>query len=162
MLVQLAGATGSGSGTPVFAHAQGMHAQLGACTASTCPPAHTYHTHHTACVLSRVWLSVTPCMNCVAHQAPLSMGFSKQEYWSRLPFPPPEDPLNPGIKPVSCVSWISRQILYKYVTWVYIFSMLRIKRKKISILLGFLKIPVRNLQTNILSKRHDNMQSFIP
>ena len=37
----------------------------------------------------------------VAHQAPLSMGFSKQEYWSRLPFPPPGDLPHPGIKPVS-------------------------------------------------------------
>ena len=37
----------------------------------------------------------------VAHQAPLSMGFSKKEYWSGLPFPPPEDLPNPGIKPMS-------------------------------------------------------------
>ena len=35
----------------------------------------------------------------VAHQAPLSMEFSRQEYWSGLPFPPPGDLLNPGIKP---------------------------------------------------------------
>ena len=40
----------------------------------------------------------------VAHQAPLSMGFSRQEYWSGLPFPPPGDLLNPGIKLVSCAS----------------------------------------------------------
>ena len=33
----------------------------------------------------------------VARQAPLSMGFSKKEYWSGLPFPPPEDLPNPGI-----------------------------------------------------------------
>ena len=33
-----------------------------------------------------------------AHQAPLSMGFSRQEYWSRLPFPSPGDLPNPGIK----------------------------------------------------------------
>ena len=33
--------------------------------------------------------------------APLSMEFFRQEYWSRLPFPTPEDPLNPGIDPVS-------------------------------------------------------------
>ena len=32
----------------------------------------------------------------VAHQAPLSMGFCRQEYWSGLPFPSPEDLLNPG------------------------------------------------------------------
>ena len=35
----------------------------------------------------------------VACQAPLSMGFPRQEYWSWLPFPSPGDLLNPGIKP---------------------------------------------------------------
>ena len=39
----------------------------------------------------------------VAHQAPLSMGFSRQEYWSGLPFPSPGDLPNPGIKPGSPV-----------------------------------------------------------
>ena len=37
----------------------------------------------------------------IAHQAPLSMGFPRQEYWSELPCPPPEDLPNPGIKPRS-------------------------------------------------------------
>ena len=37
-------------------------------------------------------------------QAPLSMGFSRQEYWSGLPVPPPGDLPNPGIKPrISCL-----------------------------------------------------------
>ena len=36
-----------------------------------------------------------------AHQAPPSMGFSRQEYWSGLPFPSPGDLPNPGIKPRS-------------------------------------------------------------
>ena len=36
-----------------------------------------------------------------ARQAPLSMGFSRQEYWSRLPCPPPGDLPDPGIEPVS-------------------------------------------------------------
>ena len=40
----------------------------------------------------------------VAHQAPLSLGFSRQEYWSRLPFPSPRDLPDPWIKPVSLVS----------------------------------------------------------
>ena len=35
----------------------------------------------------------------VAHQAPLSMGFSRQEYWSGLPFPTPGDLPDPGIEP---------------------------------------------------------------
>ena len=37
----------------------------------------------------------------IACQAPLSMGFSRQEYWSGLPCPPPEDLPNLGIEPVS-------------------------------------------------------------
>ena len=43
-------------------------------------------------------------MNCTAHQAPLFMGFSRQEYWSGLPFPSPWDLADPGIKPESLVS----------------------------------------------------------
>ena len=49
--------------------------------------------------LSRVQLFVTPWT--VAHQAPPSMGFSRQEYWSGLPFPSPGDLPNPGIEPRS-------------------------------------------------------------
>ena len=41
--------------------------------------------------------SVTP--GTVAHQVPLSMGSSRQEYWSGLPFPSPGDLPNPGIEP---------------------------------------------------------------
>ena len=56
-----------------------------------------------ACVcaesLSHVQLFLTPWT--VAHQAPLSMGFSRQEYWSGLSFPSPGDLLDPGIKPTS-------------------------------------------------------------
>ena len=40
----------------------------------------------------------------VAHQAPLSMGFSRQEYWNGLPCPPPGDLPNPVIKPTSLMS----------------------------------------------------------
>ena len=40
----------------------------------------------------------------VPHQAPLSMGFSRQEYWSGLPFPPPGDLPDPGIEPRSLMS----------------------------------------------------------
>ena len=47
-------------------------------------------------LLSRVWLFVTPWT--VAYNAPSSMGFSRQEYWSWLPFPSPGDLPNPGIE----------------------------------------------------------------
>ena len=50
-------------------------------------------------MLSRVWLFVTPWT--VACQAPLSMEFSRQEYWSALWFHSPGDLPNPGIKPMS-------------------------------------------------------------
>ena len=43
--------------------------------------------------------SLQPYGLYVAHQAPLFMEFSRQEYWRRLPFPPPGDLPNPGIKP---------------------------------------------------------------
>ena len=54
------------------------------------------------CTLSRVLLFITPW--AVAHQAPRSMGFCRQEYWSGLPFPTPGDLLNPGVKPESLSS----------------------------------------------------------
>ena len=58
------------------------------------------------------------CNVCVcvysAHQAPLSLKFSRQAYWSGLPFPPPGESSCSRIKPinVSCVSCIGQRILY--------------------------------------------------
>ena len=70
-----------------------------------------------ACVInhsSPVQLCVT--LSTVACQAPMSMGFSRQEYWSGLPCPPPGDLPNPGIKPVSLqfssVQWLSHVQLF--------------------------------------------------
>ena len=51
------------------------------------------------CVLQLCVTFVTPWT--VDHQAPLSMEFSRQEYWSELPVPSPGDLPNPGIKPMS-------------------------------------------------------------
>ena len=51
------------------------------------------------CVLSRVRLFATPWT--VARQASLSMGFSRQKYWTGLPCPPPGDLLTPWIEPMS-------------------------------------------------------------
>ena len=63
-----------------------------------CTCAHTF-----TFVLCCVQLFATP--RTVAFQGPLSMGFSRQEKWSGLLFPPPPgDPLNPGIKPASLES----------------------------------------------------------
>ena len=77
-----------------------------------------------------------------AHQAPLSMWFSRQEYWSRVSCPPPGDLSNPGIEPMSlmspalaggfcitsttwealivdCWTQISLQVVFLYVSVVY-------------------------------------------
>ena len=54
-------------------------------------------------LLSHVQLFATPWT--VAHQTPPSMGFSRQEYWSGLPFPSPGDLPNPGIEPRSPSLW---------------------------------------------------------
>ena len=57
--------------------------------------------HSRSCCL----VTKSPLTSCdpwtIAHHAPLSMGFPRQEYWSGLPFPSPEDLPNPGIKPPS-------------------------------------------------------------
>ena len=64
------------------------------------------------CMVSHNQLFVTPWT--VAHQAPLSMGFSRQEYWTGLPFPPPGNLPDPGIEPTALVSpTLSRRILYQ-------------------------------------------------
>ena len=58
-------------------------------------------------VLSPSWASVLSCVRLfvtswtLAHQALLSMEFSRQKYWSGLPFPSPGDLPNPGIEPMS-------------------------------------------------------------
>ena len=54
------------------------------------------------CTLSHVQLFAT--LQTLAHQAPLSREFPRQEYWSGLPFPSPGDLPDPGIEPVSLMS----------------------------------------------------------
>ena len=61
--------------------------------------------HKSACVLSCFSCAhVFEALWCVGHWASLSMGFSRQEYWSGLPCPPPGDLSIPGIKLVSLMS----------------------------------------------------------
>ena len=75
-----------------------LHPSLGAA------PAELIHQFHHACVLSHSGVSDSATPWTVAHQAPLSLGSSRQEYWSGLSFPPPGDLPNLGIKPTSPVS----------------------------------------------------------
>ena len=76
-----------------------------------------------------VWVLSCFCnlVDCVALQAPLSMGFSRQEYWSGLPCPPPRQLPNPGIEPLSVGSpafagriftvWATRLRIYTCIIW---------------------------------------------
>ena len=74
----------------------------------------TTHTHTHTCVkvksLSCVQFIATPWT--VAYQAPPSMGFSRQEYWSGLAFPSPEDLPDLGIEPRSPALWVDA-LLYE-------------------------------------------------
>ena len=66
------------------------------------------------CALSRSVMSHCLQPHGVAHQAPLSMGFPRQEYWSRLPFSPPGDLPGPQIQLMSPVSpAFACRILYR-------------------------------------------------
>ena len=56
-------------------------------------------------------------MDCT-HQAPLSMGFPRQEHWSGLSFPSPGELLNPGIKPASLACPVlAGRLLTTSTTW---------------------------------------------
>ena len=67
-------------------------------------------------MLSHIQLFVTPWT--VACQAPLPMGFSRQEYWSGLPRPPPGDLPDPGIEPTSFASPVlAGRVFITAATW---------------------------------------------
>ena len=80
--------------------------------------------HCCSCLITKWWSNsfVTPWT--VARQAPLSMGFSRQEYWIVLPFPSPKNLLDPGIEPMS-PTLIGRWILHPWAIcslylWIFI------------------------------------------
>ena len=81
-----------------------LQGRVGTTSYSFLYPQWLVHRSVHACVLSH--FSCVPLCNLwtVAHQAPLSMRFSRHEYWSGLPFPPPGDLPNPGIEPMCPVS----------------------------------------------------------
>ena len=71
------------------------------------------HTKSNVCVCLIAQLCLTLCTPwSVGRQAPPSMGFSGQEYWSGLPFPPPENLPDPEIEPTYPVSPALRGIVY--------------------------------------------------
>ena len=65
----------------------------------------SYRSPNYMCMLSRIQFFATP--HTIAHQAPLSMGFSRQEYWSRVPFPSRGSSRPRDQTYISCVSCIA-------------------------------------------------------
>ena len=82
------------------------------------PITHDFNNHLYVSVcaksLHKVLLFVT--LWTLAQQAPLSTGFSRQERWGGLPWPPPGDLPDPGIKPKSPTAPACRQVLYRWAT----------------------------------------------
>ena len=80
--------------------------------------------------LSCVQLFATPWT--IAYQAPSSMGFSRQGFWSGLPFPSPEDLPNPGIKPGSPILQADalsseppgKPLLFKEISFIWLYRVL--------------------------------------
>ena len=66
--------------------------------------------------LTRVWLFATPWT--AAYQAPPSVGFSRKEYWSGLPFPSPGDLPDPGIEPGSPAFQVDALTSEPWGTWI--------------------------------------------
>ena len=96
---------------------------------------------------SCVWLFVTPWT--VARQSPVSMGFSRQEYWCVLPLPPPGNLPNPGIEPTFPVS---PTLAYGFFTLVPPGKPICMYMS-VCFFLGFFFFPVRNI--------HSSKQEFI-
>ena len=67
---------------------------------------------HVISCFSHVWLFAT--LWTIARQAPLSLRFSREEYWSGLPCPPPGDLPTQGLNPYLYVSYTGRWVLYNY------------------------------------------------
>ena len=71
-----------------------------------------------ACMLSHSVVSDSETPGTAACVAPPSMGFSRQEYWDGLPFPPPRDLPDPGIKPGSLAALaLAGGFFYHCTTW---------------------------------------------
>ena len=121
-----------------------------------------------ACMLNRfscVWLFAT--LWTVVHQAPLSMGFSRQEYWSGLPCPPPGDLPDPGIKPESLTSpTFPAGFFTTSTTWEalpYLFSSLLINRFPPSTLFfSFLFLVIYLLKTPGCCWCNPDFSDYIP
>ena len=87
----------------------------------------------------------TPCDSMDCCQAPRSMGWSRQEYWSRLPFPPPGDLPDLGIIPTSPVSPALAGGFYHWDTWEAPFFILLVLVFIVKLNIGRKELNSRNL-----------------
>ena len=99
-----------------------------------------------ACAKSLQWCpTVCNPMYYTAHQAPLSMGFSRQEYWSGLPFLPPGDLPDPGIKLESPTSSaLAGRFFTTSATWeapIWVVSKMIYNRHLINSTYSFISFP---------------------
>ena len=119
------------------------------------------------CVFSCVQLFLIPWI--IVHQAPMSMDFSRQEYWSGLPFSTPRDLPDPGVEPASLMSpalkgrFFTNEATWEAQlskTWInYSFSLLyfQLLPSDDSSLSTYLNIRVSSTQ-NLLSSLHIRSQ----
>ena len=98
----------------------------------------------------------------IAYQAPLSLGFFRQQYWSGLPCPPPGNLPDPGIEPQSHVSFIGRLVLYhchhlgspKFLNLIQINKSILLNKSKGSIKC---KIKQKRLTDKLFLSRCENL-----
>ena len=125
-----------------------------------------------ACMLSHFsCVQLCATLLTVAQQAPLSIGFSRQEYWSGLPCPPPGDLPDPGIKPASPMSpalagrFFTSSTIWEAPFWFYKCPLNLSSWSFISIFpyfyiyFGLLDIPV--IERNMLNSHTRIMNLFI-
>ena len=131
------------------------------------------------CILrcfSHIWLFATLWVE--AHKTPLSMGFSRQGYWSELPCPPPEDLPDPEIKPASLWSlycWATREAWmhgYFVVTawlisgrwiWIEVSDVTSVKYfKKETLCSSFVLFLVHELNVDIITGLFDQVPFLFP
>ena len=105
----------------------------------------------------------------VAHQAPLSMGFSREEYWSGLPYPPPRDLPNPRVELASSMSpALAGRFSVTNATWEALYEEYIRQNAALDDSQTEIKIAGRNINnlryiydTTLMLEREEELKSFL-
>ena len=90
------------------------------------------------CLVTKLCLTlVTPWT--IARQAPLSIGFPRQKYWSGLPFPPPGVSRRRDRTHVSCVSWFAGGFFYHWTTIFLVWNYNSLRHRNLNAMWQFLQ-----------------------